>query len=67
MIEVLNKNKEFYKTISYSFIHFGIAFLISYLLTGDVFISSSIALIEPVLNCISYFFHEKFWNNFIIK
>ena len=55
------------KTISFSIIHFIISFSIAYLLTGDIIIGGLIALLEPTLNTISYFFHEKYWLNIIKK
>lgn len=55
------------KTISFSILHFLISFSVAYLLTGDLIIGGLIALIEPSINTIGYFFHEKYWNNILIK
>ncbi|MDN3700938.1 DUF2061 domain-containing protein [Vibrio artabrorum] len=49
------------KTASFASIHFSVAFTVVYLLTGDAFIGGVMALLEPSLNTIAYYFHEKIW------
>jgi len=49
------------KTVSFAFIHFGVAFTVTYLITGDAFIGGLMATVEPAINSIAYFFHEKVW------
>lgn len=49
------------KTISFALIHFSIAFGISYLLTGSLLIGGMIAVLEPIINTLIYYFHEKYW------
>jgi uncharacterized membrane protein len=39
--------------------HFFVAFSVAYLFTGDVLIGSLIAMVEPAINTVAYFFHEK--------
>jgi len=51
------------KTISFAVIHFNVAFLVTYALTGDAFIGGLMATIEPTINSFAYFFHEKAWFN----
>jgi uncharacterized membrane protein len=41
--------------------HFVIAFTVAYLLTGDVVIGGAVALIEPAVNTVGFYFHEKVW------
>ncbi|MFD3319491.1 DUF2061 domain-containing protein [Alteromonas macleodii] len=31
------------------------------MLTGDILIGSLIAMVEPAINTVAYFFHEKIW------
>lgn len=50
------------KTISFAIVHFTVAFTVGYLLSGSVLIGSAIAMIEPALNTVAYYFHEKVWN-----
>lgn len=49
------------KTISFAVIHFSVAFMVTYALTGDSFIGGLMATIEPTINSVAYFFHEKVW------
>jgi uncharacterized membrane protein len=52
------------KTLTYLTIHLTIAFSIAYLLTGSVSIAGGIALLEPCVNAVAFFFHEKAWRRF---
>ena len=49
------------KTASFAVIHFSVAFTVTYALTGDAFIGGLMATIEPAINSVAYFFHEKVW------
>ncbi len=49
------------KTISFTIMHFAIAFSVTYALTGDWAVGSAVALIEPAVNSVGYFFHERLW------
>jgi len=49
------------KTFTYLTIHLTIAFGIAYMLTGSVSIAGGIALLEPCVNAVAFFFHEKAW------
>jgi len=49
------------KTMSFASIHFSVAFIVTYALTGDAFIGGLMATIEPAINSIAYYFHEKAW------
>ena len=49
------------KTVSFAIIHFNVAFIVTYLLTGDAFLGGLMATIEPTINSFAYFFHEKAW------
>lgn len=49
------------KTSSFALMHFLIAFCVTYLLTGDLMVGGLVAVIEPAINTVGYFFHEKFW------
>lgn len=52
------------KTLSFAAIHFSIAFTVAYALTGDVIIGSLIAMLEPMVNTVAFYFHEKAWNQY---
>jgi uncharacterized membrane protein len=49
------------KTLSFAVVHFVVAFSVGYALTGSLAVGGAIALIEPMLNTVAYFFHEKAW------
>jgi uncharacterized membrane protein len=52
---------ELLKTLSYLTIHLTIGFTVAYLLTGSIAIAGGIALIEPCVNAVAFFFHERAW------
>ncbi|MEZ9230039.1 DUF2061 domain-containing protein [Vibrio amylolyticus] len=54
------------KTLNFAAIHFTIAFSIAYILTGDILIGSLIAMIEPTVNTVAFYFHEKAWNQWLV-
>jgi uncharacterized membrane protein len=49
------------KTLSFAAVHFIVAFSVAYALTGSLAIGGAIALVEPAVNTIAYFVHEKAW------
>ena len=49
------------KTTTFTMMHFTIAFSVTWALTGDWRIGGAVALIEPLVNSVGYFFHEKVW------
>jgi len=49
------------KTLSFAAVHFTVAFSLTYFMTGDLIIGGAIALIEPALNTVAFYFHEKIW------
>lgn len=51
------------KTLSFAVVHFTVAFSVAYLLSGSFLVGGLIALIEPVINTVAYYFHEKIWQH----
>lgn len=49
------------KTFTFAVMHFSIAFGVAYLLTGDIVIGGAVALIEPAVNTVAYYFHDRVW------
>ena len=49
------------KTASFATLHFSVGFGVTYLLTGSIAISTGVALVEPAVNTVVFFFHEKAW------
>lgn len=54
-------NKDLLKTASFAVLHFGVAFVVTYALTGSVAVATSVGLIEPVANTVVFYFHERAW------
>ena len=50
------------KTMSFAAVHFTVAFSVGYLMTGSLLVGGAIALIEPAINTVAYYFHERVWN-----
>lgn len=57
----LQQSKIKLKTASFAIVHFNVAFIVTFLLTGDAFIGGVMATIEPSINTVAYYFHEKVW------
>ena len=49
------------KSLTFGVMHLGIAFGVSYALTGSVAIAGAITLIEPVLNTVAHYFFDRWW------
>lgn len=49
------------KTISFAALHFTVAFSVAYYLTGSFLIGGTMALLEPAINTLVFYFHEKAW------
>ena len=50
------------KTLSFAAVHFTVAFSLGYLLTGSVVVGGALALLEPALNTVAYYWHERAWS-----
>lgn len=50
------------KTTTFAICHFTVAFTVAYLLTGSFGMASLLALVEPMVNTVAYYFHEKVWD-----
>ena len=49
------------KTMTFAVLHFTVAFTVAYLLTGSVLIGGLMALVEPTINTVAFYFHELVW------
>jgi uncharacterized membrane protein len=54
--------RDLMKTGTFALMHFAVGFGVSYAFTGSVAISTGIALVEPAVNTVVFFFHERAWN-----
>jgi uncharacterized membrane protein len=49
------------KTMTYGVMHLTVAFLVAYAITRDWRVALGISLIEPAVQTVAYFYHEKLW------
>ena len=49
------------KTFSFLALHLIVGFTVAYLFTGSWMIAGGIALVEPLVNAVVFFFHERAW------
>ena len=49
------------KSATFGVMHLGIAFAVSYALTGSVAIAGAITLVEPVVNTVAHYFFDRWW------
>lgn len=49
------------KTLTFAIMHFTVAFSVAYLLTGSLVVGGAVALIEPAINTVAFYFHELVW------
>ncbi len=49
------------KTLTFAATHFSVAFGVAYALTGDLAIGGALALLEPTVNTVAYYVHERIW------
>lgn len=49
------------KTFSFLGLHLMVGFLVVYAFTGSVALAGGIALVEPLVNAVVFFFHERAW------
>lgn len=50
------------KTFTFAILHFSVAFTVAYAITGDVLVGGTVALIEPAINTVGFYFHELVWS-----
>lgn len=58
---VNNNQRMFKKTLSYYIMHMSVAMLVGYLVTGSFAMAVALSLLEPTIQAVAFFFHEKFW------
>jgi uncharacterized membrane protein len=55
------------KTMSFSAVHFTVAFTVGYVMTGSVLVGGALALVEPAVNTVAYYLHEKVWTRAAVR
>lgn len=54
-------SRDLLKTLTYLAVHLAVGFSVAYAFTGSLALAGGIALIEPCINAVAFFFHEKAW------
>ena len=49
------------KTLTFAVLHFVVGFSVTYAFTGSVAIASGVAIVEPMVNTVVFYFHELGW------
>ncbi|MEL6693121.1 MAG: DUF2061 domain-containing protein [Pseudomonadota bacterium] len=49
------------KTLTYGVMHLFVAMAVAYAVTGNLAAALAIGLLEPAVQTVAYFFHEKAW------
>lgn len=52
------------KTFTFAVVHMSVAFAVGYALTGSIAVGGALALVEPLVNTVAYYLHEKAWLRF---
>lgn len=58
---VLKNQHTLKKTFSYYIMHISIAMLVGFVVTGNIWMAMTLSLLEPTVQAIAFFFHEKVW------
>lgn len=61
MPPAVKQHADLSKTLTYLVIHLTIGFGVAYLFTGSIAVAGGIALVEPMVNAVAFFVHEKVW------
>ncbi|KPH65823.1 DUF2061 domain-containing protein [Novosphingobium aerophilum] len=49
------------KTLTYLCLHLTVGFTVAYAMTGSLALAGGIALVEPCINAVAFWFHERAW------
>lgn len=49
------------KSATFGLMHLGIAFGVSYALTGNLSVAGAITVVEPVCNTVAHYFFDRWW------
>jgi uncharacterized membrane protein len=52
------------KTLTFAVLHMAVAFTVVYVITGNPLLGGAVAMIEPMVNTVAYFLHERVWERF---
>lgn len=55
------------KTASYYVIHVTVAAVVAFGVTGNLWASLTLSLLEPTVQAVAFFFHEKAWARALLR
>lgn len=55
------------KTASYYVMHITVAALVGYAVTGNLWMALTLSLVEPTVQAVAFFFHEKAWERVTLR
>lgn len=62
LYRLLQKNETaLFKTASYYVVHIGVAAVVAYAVTGNWWVALTLSLLEPSVQAVVYFLHDKAW------
>ena len=64
---MINKYESWMKTATYCIMHFIVAMIVAYALSGDIRIALSIGIIEPLVQTVFFNMHERAWKKIARK
>ncbi len=68
LVNAIRQNRQtLTKTASYYFIHVIVAACVAYAVTGSLMASLTLSLLEPAVQAVAFFFHEKGWERFLAR
>lgn len=63
-VNTLKRFQVLLKTSTYAIMHMGVAIAVAYVLSGSWEIALAIGTVEPIVQTVFFFFHERFWHKF---
>lgn len=60
----MDTRRDIAKTLSFAVLHFAVAFVVAFALTGSAAVAAGIGLLEPLANTIAFYVHERAWRRF---
>lgn len=49
------------KTLTFAIVHMSVAFAVAWIMTGDWRVGGALALVEPCVNTVAFYLHERGW------
>ena len=59
---IRNNRRMLQKTATYYVMHITVAAAVAYAVTGDLMMAFALSLLEPTVQAVAFFFHEKAWD-----